>query len=1117
MKLRTLALRLLTALSTVSAITTTAQASGYTVTIVIYENLFWDSLGFDTVNGIKLGGTEQAGIQLAHDYHITDYTPDERDPLTGSLIQRRPTWNATTHFISGGSVEFNSASGAKLSFTDGYSTPFKSQHNLSFNNLGRLKFDSLTETSSRMEYGGAIALANDGNLTISNVRDNNSETADVVFSNIQIKAGASDSKTEASAIGVVHYSNDPIYVNIIDISSNGDVSFLNNTGEATIYPGMRGKVSITGNEDVLFQGNTNTYGCAIDSDSIKINDNQTVNFINNTGYYSLYASSESGGLEIKGNGAVNFIENTSTATSGYAVRSSGDTNFQNNGDITFKGNIGGGITGTYCSIDSNGNIRFENNTYNAMRCGETHITNNKNVTFSGNEGHGLMSTEYIEISGNEDISFSNHTESAIWASVGVSIISNNHDVIFENNTTDNGSGAAICGSPFAITNNNDVTFKGNHVYGEDTSRGGAIYCSKLQIEGNQDINFIDNSASHGGAISGTSTFTQNGNITFSDNKARTYYGGAISGTPTFTQNGDITFSGNSAKLHGGALYGGNTITFEGNGNIIFSENSAESGGAISAPTTFTNNGNISFFNNTATGEKGGAAISATTINMTGNANIVVQGNISNSATACHGALHFTSYGPYTISDNKSVSFIGNKVISETASNVYAGAISANTHALPKVQICNNGRVEFKGNGAVSQNESAGIYAGAICIIDDSYNGKALTIAGNESVTFEKNYRYWNVDGADTLNLRGLYVGSHNSLNLSAKTGGHITFNDRLYSAGTVKLNADYVDADGVTQKATGDIILSGKYTEQHLNDILSSEGANRTATEREITLSRTSTLYKGATLYGGSLQIKDSAILNANSNLTVEADSNAKIVVSNNAELNTTNSLVLKENSHATLQVQGGVVTAGTSSSYGIDIKNTGALDLSDGAVITAYDINIEDGATLRLSEAATGGLSTYSTEGIEGSEIFNQSTAAEVSAILNIAGGATLIADGGNLDMTGHAVTLAVTQGTEKINLQLTRGAGYEEDSLVLLLTNTGNVKFSFDNVTGKTSGEALTLNASDYFSGDWINEDTKLIYDNGNIYLQGVNNVAVPEPTTTTLSLLALAALAARRRRSK
>ena len=69
---------------------------------------------------------------------------------------------------------------------------------------------------------------------------------------------------------------------------------------------------------------------------------------------------------------------------------------------------------------------------------------------------------------------------------------------------------------------------------------------------------------------------------------------------------------------------------------------------------------------------------------------------------------------------------------------------------------------------------------------------------------------------------------------------------------------------------------------------------------------------------------------------------------------------------------------------------------------------------------------------------------------------------------------------------------------------------------MTASSADDAPSIfNASNYFSGQGITAESELVYDNTRnvLYLQGVK--LVPEPATTTLSLLALAALAARRKR--
>ena len=118
------------------------------------------------------------------------------------------------------------------------------------------------------------------------------------------------------------------------------------------------------------------------------------------------------------------------------------------------------------------------------------------------------------------------------------------------------------------------------------------------------------------------------------------------------------------------------------------------------------------------------------------------------------------------------------------------------------------------------------------------------------------------------------------------------------------------------------------------------------------------------------------------------------------------------------------------------------------------------------------------------------------------------------NLNSTVEAnptLTLNVTpQDTEKINLVLLLDEFVDKDSMVLLFSGIEKMNFVYDDAVIGSSGKYESF-ASYYFTGDMVGANTKLVYDNGVLYLTGL----VPEPTTTTLSLLALAALAARRRR--
>ncbi len=153
----------------------------------------------------------------------------------------------------------------------------------------------------------------------------------------------------------------------------------------------------------------------------------------------------------------------------------------------------------------------------------------------------------------------------------------------------------------------------------------------------------------------------------------------------------------------------------------------------------------------------------------------------------------------------------------------------------------------------------------------------------------------------------------------------------------------------------------------------------------------------------------------------------------------------------------------------------------------------------------------------IDGDDMMNEIVGGQiVGAGLTLNAGSTLELDNCHINMNrGNAesttLTLNVTpEDFEKINLVLRLDEIVNEDSMVLLFSGVDKVNFVFDDTSIGGNGK-YECSANQYFTGSMVGENTKLVFNEGNVYL---TNLA-PEPTTTTLSLLALAALAARRRR--
>ncbi len=571
---------------------------------------------------------------------------------------------------------------------------------------------------------------------------------------------------------------------------------------------------------------------------------------------------------------------------------------------------------------------------------------------------------------------------------------------------------------------------------------------------------------------------------------------------------DIDYSRTSSNAYGGAIYGGSssTITLSDNGSVTFSGNTVSSssysthssnayGGAIDGVTiTLSDNGSVTFSGNTASSSdsfsysdsRGGAIYYGGTITLSGNGSVEFSGNTASSSDSRAYAYGGAIYGgTITLSGNGSVEFSGNTASSSAAASAasYGGAI----YGVDTITLSGNGSVEFSGNTASSSSYASG---GAI------YSNGIVTITGNDEVTFAQNVE----KSGSTYRLRSLYMAGDSStskLTLSAGEKQSIRFYDSVYmgAKGSVALNADYTDAEGVMQKATGTILFSGATTEDDLKDAKGGVAG----TEEEILNSRTSEINSAATLYGGTLQVQDKAVLKLNGGLTVA------------------------EGSKASVQVQAAELSVG---SHALNMVSGSSLELSDGAKLTATELTITTGATLavrgsvstaQLTEQVSAlTLSDETVAGFDASRAVNTGSVSVLEGDLTLESGSLLSLDDAYLELSGN-LFFDVAEGEEKIALDIAPGVITDENNQVVLFNVDGVVTFGFDALTTTADdGLVYIVKATDYFTGNRVTESMKLVYDSstGMVYLENAA-ASVPEPTTTTLSLLALAALAARRRR--
>ena len=369
----------------------------------------------------------------------------------------------------------------------------------------------------------------------------------------------------------------------------------------------------------------------------------------------------------------------------------------------------------------------------------------------------------------------------------------------------------------------------------------------------------------------------------------------------------------------------------------------------------------------------------------------------------------------------------------------------------KIMLNDNGSVIFRGNTASSDYSSFG---GAIEITD------SLSIRNNDSVVFEKNAEITEEGYGCGYRLCSIYAWNNSSVSLSAAEGKSIIFRDSVWirSGSTFNLNEvySYLDDDGIAFSVSqnGDIVFTGATT---VDDLYKVKGYIYGTADEE-NASRTSMVDTMTNLYGGRLRVEDGAIY------------------------------------------QGYGITAHEESSATVRVKDA---TLSH----SGYELHFFEGTTLE----------TLGESEIFGDVIVESTATAAFSALTRLEGCLTLVS-GSTLLLDGE-FTL---NGTLTLGTGVTLGGNVLEllnqlqcGQSLTLIRGLDSLMVQSLNALSTTEHSALATNqelrAGDYFSN--LNSNLVLKY-NGEVGSLSVARV-IPEPATTTLSLLALTALMSRRRR--
>ena len=560
--------------------------------------------------------------------------------------------------------------------------------------------------------GGAID-ADD--VTIAN-------NAQVVFqgNHANTFGGAIDSGQHVTVAGSVQFINNSANQGG-SIDSNVNVSIANNA--QVVFQGNHAKASggaifslqhVTISGSVQFINNSANQGGAIDSDvnvTIIISNNAQVVFQGNR-------AKVSGGAifslqHVSVTGSAQFINNN--ADQGGAIASDVNVTVANNVQVVFQGNhantLGGAISsGQHVSVA--GSVQFVNNSANngsggAIVCyGNVTIANNSQVDFQSNRaktfGGAIFLLQHVTIAGSVkfinnsanhggaingvlDVTFADNAQVVFQGNrakaFGGAIASSQHatiagSVLFVNNIANQGGAINAGVLDVTFADNAQVVFQDNHA----KIFGGAIATNQhVAMAGS--VQFINNSASQGGAIgsNGTVTIADTAQVFLQGNHAKVN-GGAIVSYHHVTVAGLLQFINNSAN-EGGAIYSSVSVTVDKYSQVIFQGNHAKAyGGAISSSQLVTVAGKVQFINNSA--RQGGAILCTHTVTVDNNAQVLFQGN---HADSLGGAIVILS----DIVLAGSVQFINNTAQLGGAISLIEGHMT----------VANNTEVVFQGNHA----------------------------------------------------------------------------------------------------------------------------------------------------------------------------------------------------------------------------------------------------------------------------------------------------------------------------------------------------------------------------------------------------------------------------------
>lgn len=1032
----------------------------------------------------------------------------------------------------------------------GTTVNIENNKNISFSN-------NHAEYSTLEACGGAISGADNSTINLSDnsgsiIFSDNDARSDYVSSSSYVTTVATGGAIQTGSRSVLNLNN-----------NTGDISFCNNHaygcggsyayGKYYTYSSAKGgAIYIDANStfnirenigSVLFEGNyvensgsyrNGAYGGAVCAES-----SSTVNVVDNVGSITFkgnYASADNssiaygGAIYIGSSGFLNVNGNekdvlftTNDAYDGGAIYagSGSSLNFEaTSGSIVFDANTavrGGAINGEGCTINinnSSGDVSFLNN--ESVFYGGAIYDTSSDINICNNTGT-------VKFSGNTAI-----TGAAIYG--GNLLIQNNESVVFERNLE-------TSGRLRSIYLDNAIADGGKfHV---SAAEGKAItFTDSVYVQTSTSGHTVDVVFNGSYTAADESVIAQGGDIIFDGSQVESVLSELLDTAPTSTQIEDsrTSYIGGVINLKAGRLIvrGGAQL------NGLGLSTTARSGAAMVL-------------------ENAGMNHSSGSINIRRGTSLELSG--VNQMTA--GSLSFASASTLKFTIGAEQVTTANLTLDANLEHFSFGI------ALDGQEMLASGRYKLVELADATQ------------YVDGSYwNADDITVTatgdaaglGFDDLVWEAGVLYveqgksiWTNAGGDGSWNTTSTNWSRNGLGITYRDGVDVLFDGT--AAGMVQLEGEVAPLSVTVENAAGQ-----DYTFSGSGKLTGSTGIVKNG-EGELSLATANEHTGGTQLNGGSLRVQHSSALGATT-ATLSTAAGSRLSIENGAQV----VLAAAEGNDlagsvsiaagASLEMQGSgyraestqlagelvfnttgvsqqagslsgsghlkVQGAGTAVQFASAASYAGSVSLANGATLTTDMLKVGADATLAALAAGTSvslgdvvgtgsaqvEMQTTKFESCTGT--FNADVAANTYSAgtlsteggLMLQGGATYQANGSSIDLGGSTLTLAGSAENPFISLMLELDKGYTPvDTQIVLFSgvsafNVGGVEFS-------SAETAYVFSASDYLKGEYVFETTALVYDGnvGVVYLVE----AVPEPATTTLSLLALAGLAARRRRKQ